>query len=126
MLSRIADSLFWLNRYMERTDNLVRLISVHYILSLDKGISSPNSWRPVLEVATRLNTIDIGSIEHNTATSLNKLILNIENHNSLKVIVNRARENARGIQDFITKEVWEEVNQMYHFINDPHLASMLT
>ncbi len=41
MLSRIADSLFWLNRYMERTDSLVRLISVHYILSLDKGISSP-------------------------------------------------------------------------------------
>ena len=126
MLSRIADSLFWLNRYMERTDSLVRLISVHYILSLDKGISSPNSWRPVLEVATPLNTFDIGCIEHNTAISLNKLILNIENHNSLKVIVNRARENARGIQDYITKEVWEEVNQMYHFINDPHLVTRLS
>jgi len=123
MLSRIADSLFWLNRYMERTESLVRLISVHYILSLDKGISSPNSWRPVLELATRQNTFDIGSIEFSTAASLNKLMLDSENHNSLKVIVHRARENARGIQDYITKEVWEEVNQMYHFINDPQLAT---
>src|SRR4051794_13668171 len=126
MLSRIADSLFWLNRYMERTDNLVRLISVHYILSLDKGINSPGSWRPVLEVATRLNTFDIGLIEYNTAASLNKLMLDTENHNSLKVIVHRARENARGIQDYITKEVWEEVNQIYHFINDSYLTTKLS
>ena len=126
MLSRIADSLFWLNRYMERTDSLVRLISVHYILSLDKGISSPNSWRPVLEVATRYDTIDIGWIEYNTAASLNRLMLDTENNNSLKLIVHRARENARGIQDYITKEVWEEVNQMYHFINDPYLATKLS
>src|SRR3954471_16055615 len=125
MLSRIADSLFWLNRYMERTDSMVRLISVHYILSLDKGISSPTSWRPVLEVATRLNAFDIGGIECNTAASLNKLMLDTENSNSLKVIVHRARENARGIQDYITKEVWEEVNQMYHFINDQYLATKL-
>src|SRR3954452_10063717 len=125
MLSRIADSLFWLNRYMERTDSLVRLISVHYILSLDKGINSPGSWRPVLEVATRLNSFDIGWIEYNTAASLNKLMLDTENHNSLEVIVHRARENARGIQDYITKEVWEEVNQMYHYINDSYLTNKL-
>src|SRR3954470_2634602 len=126
MLSRIADSLFWLNRYMERTDSLVRLISVHYILSLDKGINSPGSWRPVLEVSTRLNSFDINWIENNTAASLNKLMLEKENHNSLKVLVHRARENARGIQDYITKEVWEEVNQMYHFINDTYLSTKLS
>src|SRR5689334_14475292 len=125
MLSRIADSLFWLNRYMERTDSLVRLIYVHYILSLDKGISSPGSWRPVLEVSTRFNTFDIGWIEHNTPASLHKLMLDTENHNSLKVLVHRARENARGIQDYITKEVWEEVNQTYHYINEPYLTDKL-
>lgn len=125
MLSRIADSLFWLNRYMERTDSLVRLFSVHYILSLDKGISSPGSWRPVLEVATRLDSDEIGQIEHNMSASLHKLMLDTNNTNSLKVIVHRARENARGIQDYITKEVWEEVNQTYHYINEPDLARKL-
>lgn len=126
MLSRIADSLFWLNRYMERTDSLVRLFSVHYILSMDRGINSPGSWRPVLEVASRLDTFDIGWIEHNTAASLQKLMIDTENNNSLKILVHRARENARGIQDYITKEVWEEVNQMYHYINDSYLAAKLS
>ncbi len=126
MLSRIADSLFWLNRYMERTDSLVRLLSVHYILSLDKGINSPGSWRSVLEIASRLESEDIGWIEQNTAASLHKLMLDTDNNNSLKVIVHRARENARGVQDNITKEVWEEVNQMYHYINEPYLASRLS
>jgi len=39
--------------------------------------------------------------------------------------VNRARENARGAQDHITKEVWEEVNQMYHFVNQPYLVQKI-
>ena len=126
MLSRTADSLFWLNRYMERTDSLLRLLYVHYILSLDKGVNAPESWRPVLEMATALNTEDIGEIEHNMADSLNKIILDTKNVNSLKIIVHRARENARGVQDYITKETWEEVNQTYHYINHRGLSAKLS
>lgn len=125
MLSRTADSLFWLNRYMERTDSLQRLLYVHYILSLDKGVNAPKSWRPVLEMATAMKTEDIGEIEHDMAASLKKIISDTENVNSLKVIVHRARENARGVQDYITKETWEEVNQTYHYINHPELSSKL-
>lgn len=126
MLSRIADSLFWLNRYMERTDSLSRLLSIHYILSLDKGVNAPQNWRSVLEVATYMNSDDISGIEHNTAAVLNKIILETENVNSLKIIVHRARENARGAQDHITKETWEEVNQIYHYINQPDLSAKLS
>ncbi len=125
MLSRIADSLFWLNRYMERTDSLVRLLSIHYILSLDKGVNAPQSWRPVLEIATYINSSDIDEIEHNMPAVLHKIILETENQNSLKVILHRARENARGAQDHITKETWEEVNQIYHYINQPQLLHKL-
>ena len=125
MLSRTADSLFWLNRYMERTDSLLRLLYVHYILSLDKGLNAPKSWRPVLELATALKTEEIGEIEHRMAASLNTVILDTENVNSLKVLVHRARENARGVQDYITKETWEEVNQTYHYINHPGLSVKL-
>ena len=125
MLSRTADSLFWLNRYMERTDSLLRLMYVHYILSLDKGVNAQQSWRPVLEMATYLNNDEIETIEHNTAAILHKIILQTENLNSLKVIVHRARENARGVQDHITKETWEEVNGVYHYINHPDLIAKL-
>ena len=126
MLSRTADSLFWLNRYMERTDSLLRLLKIHYILSLDKGVNAPQSWRPVLEIATYLNSEEIGEIENNMAAVLNKIISETENINSLKIIVHRARENARGVQDHITKETWEEVNQVYHFINHPELMAKLS
>lgn len=128
MLSRIADSLFWLNRYMERTDSLLRLFTVHHILSLDKGTgTAEGSWRNVLETATHSPKIDFSELENDTALTLKMLLLDsTANHNSLKVIIHRARENARGIQDHITKEVWEEVNQMYHYINEPGLQEKLS
>ncbi|MGA9408221.1 MAG: alpha-E domain-containing protein, partial [Bacteroidota bacterium] len=119
MLSRIADSLFWLNRYMERADGLLRVTRTNYIMSLDKGIDSSLTWRPALKIFSRLDEEQCASLEHDTAAALNKLLIDVENVNSLKVIVTRARENARGAQDHITKEVWEQLNQMYHLVNQP-------
>jgi uncharacterized alpha-E superfamily protein len=121
MLSRIADSLFWLNRYMERSDGMLRLAGTHYIFSLDKDVNGTSSWKPVLEIFTESTDDFLNSIENNTEECLKHLLLNTANTNCLKILVNKARENARGVQDHITKEVWEEVNQMYHLINQPEL-----
>ena len=52
MLSRIADSLFWLNRYMERADGMLRLASTHYIFSLDKDVQGTMTWKAVMEIFT--------------------------------------------------------------------------
>jgi uncharacterized alpha-E superfamily protein len=117
MLSRTADSMFWLNRYMERSDGLLRGIKTHYILLLDKGVNENLSWRPMLEIFTSAEEEEIKQLEHNTEGALQKLISDTHNPNSLKILITRARENARGMQDHITKEVWEQVNQMYHLIN---------
>lgn len=125
MLSRIADSLFWLNRYIERSDCLVRLVYVHYILSMDRSADSNNSWRPVLELCTAANSEEITKIENDAPAVLRKILLDESNPNSIRCLVNRARENARGAQDHITKEVWEEVNQMYHLANQTNLSSKL-
>ncbi len=125
MLSRIADALFWLNRYMERADGLLRTASTHYILSLDKGESSSLTWRPVLETFTSCDAAEIALLENNTEAVLKKIITDTSNHNSLKVLVIKARENARGVQDHITKEVWEEINQLYHLVNQPLLDNRL-
>ncbi|MFY8091155.1 MAG: alpha-E domain-containing protein [Chitinophagaceae bacterium] len=121
MLSRIADSLFWTNRYMERAENLVRYTMINYILILDKGLDNNQNWQPVLELFSSNSKAYLSEIKSNTPFALHELITNEQNINSLKSIVNKARENARGVQDHITKEVWEQVNQMYHYLNNNFL-----
>lgn len=125
MLSRIADSLFWLNRYMERADGILRVVRTNYIFALDKGISTNITWRPVLETYTTCNEEEIATLENDTEAVLKKLIIDTNNNNSIKIIINRARENARGVQDHITKEVWENVNQLYHLINSTSISKKL-
>jgi uncharacterized alpha-E superfamily protein len=126
MLSRIADSLFWMNRYMERADGLLRLLHIHYSLSLDKDISGTLTWKPVLEIFTPTEAEEIALLEDHTEAVLKRILIDNTNHNSLKALLNKARENARGVQDHITKEVWEEVNQMYHLVNHSSLPAKLT
>src|SRR5450631_687621 len=121
MLSRIADSLFWLNRYMERADGMLRMAGTHYIFSLDKDVNGTSSWKSVMEIFTDSEDKYLNSIENNTEQCLKRLLIDTTNTNCLKTLVNKARENARGAQDHITKEVWEEVNSMYHLVNQPFL-----
>lgn len=110
---------------MERADGILRVIRTNYIFVLDKGISENVTWRSVLETYTNCKEEEIAKIENDTAAVLKKIVLDTDNNNSLKIIINRARENARGVQDHITKEVWENVNQLYHMINSPAVGKKL-
>lgn len=125
MLSRIADSLFWLNRYMERTDCLVRVIRTNYILSFDSDQGTDFSWKDVITIFS--HEPDAATLHgENTADSLKYVVANTKNPNSIKSLVIKARENARGVQDYITKEVWEQVNQLYHIVNEPGIEEKIT
>jgi len=121
MLSRIADSLFWMNRYMERTDGLLRTLRYGYIASFDVNKEEPFSWEPVLTVFSHQKKALRRKLAYKPNDVLRLLTHNTEEHNSIKVMVTRARENARGAQDHITKEVWEAVNQLYHTVNSVDL-----
>lgn len=125
MLSRIADSMFWMNRYLERSEGLLRMLMTSYVLSLDKGSSGVNSWEPVLRVFSGISPERSSELTANPNQTIEYLLLDAENNNSLKSILNKARENARGMQDHITKEMWEQVNQLYHLINNPKTTSRL-
>lgn len=125
MLSRVADSMFWMNRYMERAEGLLRVLYTNYVLSFDKGPYNEHSWKPVLQIFGNLKEEEINSFDYTTARSLQYLITQQSNTNSLKCLIKKARENARGMQDHITKEVWEEVNLMYHTVNHPDLERKL-
>jgi uncharacterized alpha-E superfamily protein len=111
---------------MERADGLLRVISTHYTLSLDKDVNGNLTWRPLLELFTSASPEELDALENDTEASLKRLLTDTENTNSLKVIVTRARENARGVQDHITKEVWEAVNSIYHLVGDRETENQLT
>ncbi|MGL6067503.1 MAG: alpha-E domain-containing protein, partial [Sediminibacterium sp.] len=83
------------------------------------------SWQPALEIFTSLDEEKINSLEANESAALEYLILSPHNNNSLRSIITRARENARGVQDQITKEVWEQVNHIYHLVNNSTLSTRL-
>lgn len=125
LLSRIADAMFWENRYMQRAHVLLRVIANHYILSLEKDLVANITWRPVLEVFTDYGNEQITTLENDTNATIFTLLLDLNNYNSFINIVTHARENARGVQDHITKEVWEEVNGLYHYIHNPDVADRL-
>jgi len=125
MLSRVADGMFWLNRYMERTDGMLLTLNTSYILSFDKEISDSQGYKPLLEYYTNLSQNKIHSIQYDTTYVLKYIICDHQNDNSVKNLVVKARENARGAQDKITKELWEHINSMYHFVNSPDLPKKL-
>jgi uncharacterized alpha-E superfamily protein len=125
MLSRIADNLFWLNRYMERTDGLVRTLRNFYILSFEKDLNDDTGYQPLLNCYTALPDSVIESMKTQLPSLLKYLIVDTTNTNSIRVLLGKARENARGSQDKITKELWEQINSMYHYINQPDLVDLL-
>lgn len=126
MLSRIADSLYWLDRYMERTDAILLSLRTEYVLSLDAGHRGRHSWRPMLELFGSLEPDGLREMEFDGKATLRHIITEQGNVNSLRSLLGKARENARGAQDQITKEVWENVNHIYHSANDPKVEKRLS
>lgn len=120
MLSRVADSLYWMSRYMERTDGILRMLRVNYASSQDDV--QEFSWKPVLRIFTYLDEERAAAIAHRSRTVLQYMVTDKENSNSVLNIVTHARENARSVQDHITKELWQCLNDFYHTIRDEQLV----
>jgi len=120
MLSRVADSLYWMSRYLERTDGILRMLKINYASSQDD--ITEFSWKPVLRTFTYLDDEHAGAIAHNTRAVLQYMVTDRENSNSVLNIITRARENARSVQDHITKELWQCLNEFYHIIRDEQIA----
>lgn len=125
MLSRVADGMFWLNRYMERTDGMLLTLNTLYIMSFDQETNDYQGYKPLLKYYTDLPPEYIAEFQHDSNFVLKYIICDHKNINSMRNLITKARENARGSQDKITKELWEHINSMYHFINDPELPHKL-
>jgi uncharacterized alpha-E superfamily protein len=124
MLSRVADSLYWMSRYMERADGILRMLKINYASSQDD--LHDFSWSPVLEIFTYLPDNQYDLIGKDSRTVLQFMVTDKENPNSVLNIVTKARENARSVQDHITKELWQCLNDFYHTVRDAQLSEWLS
>src|ERR1700689_1875611 len=123
MLSRVADSLYWMSRYLERTDGILRMLKINYASSQDD--IQEFSWMPVLSTFTYLDEERAAAIAPDSRAVLQYMVTDRENSNSVLNIITRARENARSVQDHITKELWQCLNDFYHTIRDEQVVTGL-
>jgi uncharacterized alpha-E superfamily protein len=123
MLSRVADSLYWMSRYMERADSILRILKINHLSSQDN--QDDFTWKPVLKIFTELPDEDISKMERNGRQVLQYMVLDRENPTSVFNLVTQSRENARGVQDNLTRELWQCLNEFYHVVRDPKLQFSL-
>lgn len=118
MLGRVANTMYWMNRYIERAENYARFMDVNYNLSLELPPNESEQWKPLV-----MTTGDWALYESLYAkVEKNKVIYFLgfdqNNPNSIYNCIINARENARAIRTEITKEVWEQINSLYFLVKD--------
>ncbi|WP_308602924.1 alpha-E domain-containing protein [uncultured Fibrobacter sp.] len=124
MLSRVADSIYWLGRYIERAENVARSIDVNLQLQLDlPGEERP--WEPVLQTAGNADDFFKAYSHVSTENALKFLTFDKENPSSILSCVDSARENARCIRESISSELWIAINQFYIRLNDPEIQKQV-
>ena len=115
MLSRIAESLFWIGRYMERADNTARILDVNYHMLLEQPPDTYKlRWDPLIAVTGESERFYSAWSEASAHTAFEFLGFSEENPNSIAQCIVRARENARTIRDRLSRELWEDINTLYH------------
>ena len=116
MLSRVANSLYWAGRYVERSDHLARYLNVNYFSSLDAPNQMAQSRQFVLESILFMggHPIDVNLSE---SEILYKVGFDRSNPQSILNCVVKTRSNAQRTRHLLSVEVWEAINKYYHFIN---------
>ena len=117
MLSRVADSLYWMSRYLERAENTARQLDVTMSLMLDSGGASAESrWKHLVAALGD----PAGMLWNGNLNELARaLVFDPLNDASIIYCVNAARENARQVREEISSEQWQRLNRLYHQIHTP-------
>ena len=135
MLSRVANSIYWMNQYIERVENYTRFVGVNFNLALDLPPDVSEQWEPLL-IATADNFLFYEYYEKPTKEDvIHFMTFDKRNPNSIISCLYEARENARTIRETISKEMWESINTFYlnikgtsaeDFRNMDHMQSYFT
>lgn len=118
MLSRVANSIYWLNRYIERAENVSRFIDANYHMTLDIPDSASDQWQPLINTTGDHELFEKLYGQANRENAIEFLVFDRNNPNSIFSCVRSARENARSVREYISSEMWEQINTFYLMIND--------
>jgi uncharacterized alpha-E superfamily protein len=113
MLSRVADSLYWINRYVERAENISRFVEVSEAMALDCPPGSAEPWLPLIDASGDRELFDKLYPSGRPEDVIRFLVRDADNPSSVLNCLEFARENARQIRDVITTEMWEQINDVY-------------
>ena len=118
MLSRVADSLYWINRYVERAENISRFVEVSEAMALDCPPGSAEPWLPLVDASGDRELFDRLYPTGGADQVVEFLVRAEDNPNSVVNCIAIARENARQIREVITTEMWEQLNDIYWTLLD--------
>ncbi|GIX54082.1 alpha-E domain-containing protein [Sphaerotilus sulfidivorans] len=115
MLSRTADHLFWMSRYMERAENTARMLDVNYQTALlpQSAAVSELGWRGLLSISELSGDFALRYGDVTAATVMTYMVRDERNPSSIWSCLRAARENARAVRGALTTEVWETTNQTW-------------
>jgi uncharacterized alpha-E superfamily protein len=115
MLSRTADHLFWMARYMERAENTARLLDVNYQTSLlpQSSEATLQGWRALLSISELTEEYEAKHEEVTPKGVMTFMVTDAGNPSSILSCLRAARENARAVRGALTTEVWETMNQTW-------------
>jgi len=115
MLSRVAENLYWAARYLERAENTARLINVNTNLLLDLPKTVRPGWGPLIEITGSGELFRSLYPDTDERSVARFLVGDSNNAGSILSSLNQARENCRTVRDFVPREAWEQVNELYLF-----------
>jgi uncharacterized alpha-E superfamily protein len=126
MLSRVADSIYWLNRYVERAENIARFVDVNLNLLLDAAGVMTQQWEPLVRTTGDLEIFRQRYGEASADQVIQFLTFDQAYPHSILSCLKAARENARSIREIISSEMWEQVNSFYLMVNEASQHQSLT
>ena len=125
MLSRVANRIYWMARYLERAENTARLVNVNTHLLLDLPKKVRLGWEPIIDITSRRDYFYSLYEEADERSVIRFMVSDARNPSSILGALNMARENTRTIRDIIPREAWEQVNSL-HLYTKSNARSVVT
>ena len=125
MLSRVAESIYWLNRYIERAENVARFIDVNLHRMLDLPGESDDQWEPLVNTTGDRAIFEENWGEYTRDNVIQFLTFDPDYASSILGSVHRARENARSVREVISSEMWEQVNRFYLMVQQAAFGDVM-
>ena len=116
MLSRVAESIYWMSRYIERAENMARIADVNEHLMLDLPPGLPPQWAPLVAITGDESAFDSRYSAADQDEVYWFLTFDAANPNSILSSLRAARENARSIREIISSAIWAEINEAYLYV----------